>query len=154
MIKEWAGKGKGKKTQILIESSSESDDFMPSFSMKMRHLGTAWGSHTHTSQLSLIREDVQALHEDMKCLFSIDRRMKIPTALYQWLADTFQCNICRLALITLPVIFARCCKSIVGCQWCVDEWYRGTLEWWRAVLCVTQKELFRKQCDYMELTIF
>ncbi len=23
-----------------------------------------------------------------------------------------------------PVIFARCCKQILGCQSCVDKWYR------------------------------
>ena len=111
--------------------------------MKMRHLGTASSSHTHTSQLSLTREDVQALHEDMKCLFSIDRRMKIPIALYWKLADTFQCNIhvCRLAPITPPVIFARCCKSIVGCQGCV-EWYRGDTGMTKSCpLCGTERAL-------------
>ena len=24
-----------------------------------------------------------------------------------------------------PIIFAKCCKSILGCQPCVDRWYRG-----------------------------
>ena len=24
-----------------------------------------------------------------------------------------------------PIIFARCCKSVIGCQSCVDTWYRG-----------------------------
>ena len=24
-----------------------------------------------------------------------------------------------------PIIFARCCKTILGCQVCVDTWYRG-----------------------------
>ena len=109
---------------------------------KMHHLGTASSSHTHTSQLSLIREDVQALREDMKCLFSIDRRMKIPTALYWQLADTFPCNICRLAPITPPVIFARCCKSIVGCQGCVDEGYRGDTGMTKSCpLCGTERAL-------------
>ena len=27
--------------------------------------------------------------------------------------------------MTPPVIFARCCKIILGCQSCVDSWYRG-----------------------------
>ena len=45
--------------------------------------------------------------------------MKIPTALHR------KCNICQHSPITPPVIFARCCKSIIGCQSCVDTWYRG-----------------------------
>ena len=27
--------------------------------------------------------------------------------------------------MVLPIIFAKCCKSIIGCQNCVDTWYRG-----------------------------
>ncbi len=48
--------------------------------------------------------------------------MKIPPGLYRQLYDTFQCQICRNSP---PVIFARCCKRILGCQDCVDLWYRG-----------------------------
>ena len=69
--------------------------------------------------------------------------MKIPTALYRQLADTFQCNIhvCHLAPITPPVIFAMCCKSIVGCQGCV-EWYRGDTGMTKSCpLCGTKRAL-------------
>ena len=24
-----------------------------------------------------------------------------------------------------PIIFAKCCKTLLGCQTCVDTWYRG-----------------------------
>ena len=31
----------------------------------------------------------------------------------------------KLPCIVPPVIFAQCCKSIIGCQICIDTWYRG-----------------------------
>ena len=49
----------------------------------------------------------------------------MPAALYHQLLHTFKCNICQRAPITPPVIVAQCCKSVVGCQSCIDEWYRG-----------------------------
>ena len=27
--------------------------------------------------------------------------------------------------MTPPVIFARCCKSLIGCSACADAWYGG-----------------------------
>ena len=77
------------------------------------------------SELTTIKDEIQAIHQDMQCLFQIDKRMKIPTALYQKLAEAFKCNICHRAPIAPPVIFARCCKAIVGCQICVDTWFTG-----------------------------
>ena len=75
--------------------------------------------------LSTIKEEVHAMHQDIQCFFQLDKHTKIPTPLYHKLCDTFKCNICRNSPIIPPVIFARCCKSIVGCQTCVDTWYRG-----------------------------
>ena len=31
----------------------------------------------------------------------------------------------RVAHLCHQPIFARCCKVIIGCQQCVDEWYKG-----------------------------
>ena len=49
----------------------------------------------------------------------------MPLGLTTLLLDAFRCSICKGSPITPPVIFARCCKSIVGCQHCIDHWYRG-----------------------------
>ena len=65
------------------------------------------------------------MRQDMQCLYKIDKCMNVPIALHQKLSVTFKCNICQHAPISPPVIFARCCKSILGCQTCVDTWYKG-----------------------------
>ncbi|MDA8002664.1 MAG: RING finger protein [Alphaproteobacteria bacterium] len=39
--------------------------------------------------------------------------------------DAFRCKICHTAPCIPPVILARCCTNIVGCQTCVDQWFTG-----------------------------
>ena len=69
--------------------------------------------------------EVKHIRKDLKSLFQISGHMKIPPGLHRHLYDTFQCHICRSSPITPPVIFARCCKRLLGCQTCVDSWYQG-----------------------------
>jgi len=37
--------------------------------------------------------------------------------------DSFKCHICHVSPIEPPVIFARCCRRILGYQVCADTWY-------------------------------
>ena len=48
----------------------------------------------------------------------------IPPGLRQSLRETFKCRIC-LHGITPPVVTAKCCRIILGCESCVNEWFRG-----------------------------
>ena len=54
------------------------------------------------SEMTTIKDKIQAMRQDMQCLFQIDKRIKIPTALYQKLSETFKCNICHRAPLLLP----------------------------------------------------
>ena len=65
------------------------------------------------------------MQDQLRRIFTIDRGMKIPVALQSLLMDSFKCQICQTAPICPPVIFAHCCKSIIGCETCVDTSYRG-----------------------------
>ena len=110
-------KGKKRPATYAIESNSDTDDFITATKKSY-----AYAASDH---LQAIKDDISAIRQDIQCLYQIDKRMKVPTALYRKLSDAFKCNICQHAPITPPVIFARCCKSIIGCQTCVDTWYRG-----------------------------
>lgn len=57
-------------------------------------------------------------------IFSLSRNMGVPIGLKSIIYDTFKCIICQNAMEP-PIIFAKCCKTIIGCQKCVGEWYRG-----------------------------
>ena len=50
----------------------------------------------------------------------------IPTAFREALSHAFRCKICQVTPFVPPVILARCCTSIIGCQKCADTWYSGT----------------------------
>ena len=56
-------------------------------------------------------------------IFKLTKDTKVPLALKQLLSDSFSCKICHAAPMKPPIIFALCCKSIIGCQKCVDVWY-------------------------------
>lgn len=58
-------------------------------------------------------------------LFQISKNMKLPFGLSKHLQQTFKCHICCSSPIKPPVIFSRCCKQLLGCQLCVDQWYGG-----------------------------
>ena len=116
-------KGKGRKRpQIVVESStSESDDFQPT----PRTTTLKKKASSPASATSEIKEELGAIRQNLRCLFEIDSRMKVPVALYRQLCGTFKCVVCHSAPIEPPVIFGRCCKAILGCQSCIDTWFQG-----------------------------
>ena len=39
--------------------------------------------------------------------------------------DAFMCKICHAFPMMPPLIFTRCCKVVVGCEQCINQWYSG-----------------------------
>ena len=76
-----------------------------------------------TNISSELKEVKDSLHVDK--LFSVTDGMSVPVGLRSVLFDTFRCAICQSTPMVPPIIFAKCCKSILGCQSCVDTWYCG-----------------------------
>ena len=111
---EPGGKAPHRDKHITI-SDSESDDDLEPLRKKSKL----------SCNISALVTDVKEIRNDLQSLFRITNQMKIPVALDRQLRDTFLCQICRSTPITPPVIFARCCKRILGCQPCVDTWYGG-----------------------------
>ena len=109
-----------KPSTIELDSDSDSDFEPPRPKMKKKTLTPPHG----TDMLSSIRKDIKLVCQDIQQMYKIDRHTKLPVALYHQLHNTFKCRICHNAPIVPNVTFARCCKSIVGCQSCTDQWYR------------------------------
>ena len=103
-------RGKGRKHQSQETSASNSEeDFIPV---------KKW---TVTSGLASLTEEVILMRE-LQHLFEIDlQRSQLPSTV-NWVIHS---NATSATLRSLPVIFARCCKNIVGCSSCVDAWYGG-----------------------------
>ncbi len=109
-----ANKNKEKRRHIEISDDDDSDDFISKPKKKYK-----------SSQLDEIRDRIEEINEQLKCVCKISKTTKVPPGLYSLLNDAFQCCICRCVPIKPPAIYSRCCKKILGCQHCVDRWYRN-----------------------------
>lgn len=56
-------------------------------------------------------------------VFLITKTTKVPASIKQLILETLSCKICQQSPMQPPIIFALCCKVIIGCQKCVDRWY-------------------------------
>ena len=74
-----------------------------------------------------VMEDIATIKSDIELIktFTKDATTKIPLALQVAMQDAFRCTICHIVPIREPIMFAKCCKSIVGCEQCTDRWYSG-----------------------------
>ena len=41
------------------------------------------------------------------------------------LRETLKCHICHTVPFNPPVIVTKCCKTILGCESCINSWYSG-----------------------------
>ena len=110
MEAEWLGclGSKGKRKREVI---SDSDDGIP-VTKKVR-------------EESEPLKEVKEMQRDLNAILSVSKGMKLPPGLFKQLSDMFMCQICHSTPMKLPVIFACCCRSIVGCEKCVDTWFGG-----------------------------
>ena len=57
-------------------------------------------------------------------ILPLNGRSKLPLGILSLLRDAFQCKIC-LGIPVKPIV-SKCCKTIIGCDRCVNEWYSGS----------------------------
>ena len=105
------------QSAISVDSESSGDDLQQcSKRRKFVEGGQASGSDSD----SLLTE-VKGLRKE------ISKQLPIPFGLRKVLQETFQCCICQ-STMTPPIVFGRCCKSLIGCQSCVDRWFQGLMQ--------------------------
>ena len=97
-----------------------------------------------------IARDIKVLKSDVASLFEVSRTI-VPMGLKKMLIDTFRCTICQS---TPPIIFSKCCKSIIGCQECVDKWYCGSEGMGRSCPRCRAERSFTETCRVNGLTEF
>ena len=69
-------------------------------------------------------EDIDCSKEATIDILHLNERSKLPIGI-RLMRDTFQCKICLGIPIKPPAIMSKCCKTIIGCERCVNEWYSG-----------------------------
>ena len=117
-------------------SESESDDELPP---------------SKDMQLDELALEIKGIRKDISAVVMSSKGMKLPPGLHTLLHDTFKCNVCHSSPIHPPVIFTRCCKSILGCERCVDSRYSGEDGRLKSALCAGQNVLSPKRYAFMGL---
>ena len=52
-----------------------------------------------------------------------DLQARLPPDLHWHLDEAFKCTIFQESAMTPPVVFWRCCKWLLGCQPCMQQWF-------------------------------
>ena len=103
-----------KRHHSIIIDSDEDDDFCkPKLTRNVE------------KKLNMLMCDVGELKSAVSDILTLSKETKIPLGLHQMLRDTLKCKICLSVPMTPPIIVSKCCKTVVGCEKCVNEWYSG-----------------------------
>ena len=67
-------------------------------------------------------KDIKDIKKKITSLLTIEKSLKVPSSLRLLLLENFKCCICQDTMKP-PIIFSRCCKFMIGCEHCIDQWY-------------------------------
>lgn len=109
------GKRKRPAPYVISDSDSSEAEFQPQRSK---------GAPATSAEVTQVAREIKDVRKEIQSFFQITTSMRVPPGLHKLLQEAFQCHICHASPIVPPVIFARCCRKILGCQVCTDTWYR------------------------------
>ena len=72
-----------------------------------------------------LSEDVRFIKDTLMDMMTLNAESKLPMGLKRMLRDTFKCHICHSIPAKPPLIITKCCKNMLGCETCVNQWYSG-----------------------------
>ena len=76
-------------------------------------------------KLTTLLQNTEQIKGTLRDVLSLTDTGNIPLGLKKIFQDTFICTICNRVPIKPPLIVTKCCKSILGCEECTNEWYSG-----------------------------
>ena len=106
-------RGKGKRSQPIMLDDSDDDDAP---SKRMKSVDTL---------LESMQEDITEIVAAVCTIKELDKDSAVPNSLKHLIRDAFKCKICLRVPLSAPPIISKCCKTILGCETCVNEWYSG-----------------------------
>ena len=76
-------------------------------------------------KIDVLNDEITGLKGMVSDVMKLTKDTKIPFGLKKVVGDSFKCKICHLAPIKPPVIMSKCCKTLLGCDSCVNRWFSG-----------------------------
>lgn len=107
---------------MTIESDSDSDEPTPK---RLKDDHTAMRVERIESNVEDLLQEVDSIKTSINDILHLNEQSKVPIGLHRLMRDAFQCKICLCTPIKPPVIMSKCCKSILACESCVNEWFKG-----------------------------
>ena len=98
----------------IILSDTDDDDFQP----KKKRLRA-------DDALTSMQQDISEIKDNIVEIMSLSISSHIPIALRHIIRDSFRCKICLCVPMKPPVIVSKCCKTLLGCDSCVNKWFCG-----------------------------
>ncbi len=114
-------KSSKKKKHFDLDSFSDSDNEVTSKRTKSNSVAV----EVIADKIDDLRDDIVSVKCVMQDVLCLSSSSNIPLGLQRLIRDSFQCKICLAAPITPPVMLSKCCKTIIGCESCVNQWYSG-----------------------------
>lgn len=81
--------------------------------------------HLKTSTYIRLGMTYQRIKETGDIMTSQNTTTGSPLCLLKAMRETFQCSLCHIIPVKLPVIVTKCCIRLLGCLTYVDGWYSG-----------------------------
>ena len=76
------------------------------------------------AEFIILERNVATIKNQVESLLNVQETLKLPLGFRRLLLDNFRCMICQ-GIMSPPIIFAKCCKRILGCEACGDAFYGG-----------------------------
>ena len=94
-------------------------------------------SYYDSDEDHILIDKIDIMYAKVSQVLEVNNHLPLPLGLSSIVYETFKCSICLMSPITPPppAIIGKCCKRIVGCQKCVDEWYKEDRMTKRCPLC-------------------
>ena len=76
-------------------------------------------------KLNFIMTDVLQVKETFEQTLELTEDTLIPIGLKKHIKDHFKCVICLASPLNPPVVITKCCRTILGCEACMNAWFSG-----------------------------
>lgn len=74
----------------------------------------------------ILNEEFAIVKDNITDIMQLTSESKIPLSLKKLICDHFKCSLCHSTPINPPIIVSKCCKTIIGCEGCVNTWFSGS----------------------------
>ena len=130
------GSAKSKAKASYSSCYDISDDSDEDFTPKK----TRGGNH---GDIQMVNSQINEVKSMVSDILKVNQTLSLPLGVVKLLRDAFICKICLSTPMKPPVIAAKCCNSLIGCEECVNHWYDGadglskklvsTLQWTKRI---------------------